>query len=463
MVFTSYSFLFIFLPLFALIYGTIADSKRNAVLLIFSYIFYSFWRFDFCFLLLASTCLDFFVGRRIEDDPQNKKLYLGLSLLGNLGALLFFKYFNFVLGNINSLNTVLGLPEIKTWSIVLPVGISFITFQALSYSIDVYRGTVKASRNFWDFATYVALFPQLVAGPIVRYATVHREIRHRIMSAESTRRGVFLFCIGFIKKVAVANNLAPYADWAFNHSPQGLLTTWLGLISYSLQLYFDFSGYSDMAIGMGAVMGFTYLSNFNSPYKSVSISDFWRRWHISLSTWIRDYLYIALGGNRASMARTQFNLLACMVIAGVWHGANWTFAIWGFYHGVLLVSERFIGRKSFFYWAPVTVQRFFTLFLVFIGWIPFRANNKQDAWQYFSRLWQSSDFISVNQEWHLLGSGTFCFVALCLTTALYLPNSQELQEQLEKPAIRYALSFGFLAAVIEMFNQSFNPFLYFQF
>jgi alginate O-acetyltransferase complex protein AlgI len=361
MVFSSQLFIFYFLPLALLAYYIAPRKARHLGLTAFSYVFYGWANPWFVFLMLGTTVVDYLVGLWIAgafghaeipllseggQRTRAQKLALASSIISNLSLLAFFKYFNFGLENYNSLMAALGLTAWQ-WDtalrVTLPLGISFYTFQSMSYTIDVYRGHARAIRSFIDFACFVSMFPQLVAGPIIRFSDVADQLRFRTHTAEKFARGSAMFSIGLAKKILLANPCGKVADIVFGATPAGTLDSWYGLIAYAFQIYFDFSAYSDMAIGLGLMIGFTFAKNFDSPYKSASITEFWRRWHISLSTWLRDYLYLPLGGNRRGPARTYANLATVMLLGGLWHGAAWTFVIWGGLHGALLVIERLRG------------------------------------------------------------------------------------------------------------------------
>jgi len=386
MVFSSYEFLFLFLPLVLLGYYLLPRVTRIFFLTLASYLFYGWWDFRFCGLMLISTMIDYVAGEGISraSTKRGKKGWMMASIISNLSLLGFFKYYDLFASSLNhGFAALLGHSTdgvIPLLHLTLPVGISFYTFQSMSYAIDLYCGRAKKTRSFMDFACYVSLFPQLVAGPIVRYHELAEQLVERRHSLALASRGAALFILGFAKKVLVADAVAPLVGIAFDSGSPGLAAAWTGVLAYAMQIYFDFSGYSDMAVGLGLLFGFHFPINFNSPYKAVSITDFWRRWHISLSNWLRDYLYIPLGGNRISAARTYINLMLVMLLGGLWHGANWTFMVWGGIHGVLLAWERFRGSaQPSFQW----IARFRTFVLVCLAWVPFRATSMTqtvDVW-----------------------------------------------------------------------------------
>ncbi len=356
------------------------------VLLVASLIFYAWGEPVYVLIMLFSTVFDYTNGRLIEyfqkkNCPGKAKVTLVIDLIGNLGILGFFKYADFFIGNLNTI-TGAGLSLLH---IALPIGISFYTFQTMSYTIDVYRKVVPAQKNILDFATYVTLFPQLIAGPIVQYKTVAKDLENRKVSLMDFSEGAFRFTIGLAKKVLLANQIGSLWDTIsqLNHLTVG--TAWLGAIAYSFQIYFDFSGYSDMAIGLGRMFGFHFLENFNFPYMSKTITEFWRRWHISLSSWFREYVYIPLGGNRKGMARQLFNIMVVWMLTGLWHGANWNFVLWGVYYGVLLMIEKLFLLK----WlnkAPAWIGHLYSMFLVVIGWTIFAQTDMSQLGAYLKAM-----------------------------------------------------------------------------
>ena len=377
MVFASETFLFLFLPLFLVAYYLTPSKGRNLTILLGSYAFYGWWRIDFLFLLITTTVFTWICGRMVDKrrDEGRAKPWLVLGLVGNLGVLGIFKYLGFFM---DSLTGAFGTTPDQIgfhWQIILPIGVSFYVFQSISYLVDVWRKDASADTGLIDFAAFIALFPQLIAGPILRFKDLADQFRDRRHTSEMFTDGMARFVIGLSKKVLLADAVAPLADLAFNNPDPASPLAWLGAVAYMLQLYFDFSGYSDMAIGLGMMMGFRFTENFATPYISRSITEFWRRWHISLSVWLRDYLYIPLGGNRHGTARTYFNLWIVMVLGGMWHGANWTFLVWGVWHGTWLALERarFVPRGD----GPLSLAR--TLLVVLIGWVFFRAADMGQA------------------------------------------------------------------------------------
>jgi len=373
MLFNSYEFIFLFLPAVLLVYHVFAEKWQNLLLTLASYIFYAYWDYRFCALIFISTLWDFFIGEKIFfcDTERKRKIYLSLSVLFNLGLLGYFKYANFFL---DSLSFVFPNFLLQQMNIILPIGISFYTFQTMSYSIDIYYKKVKPVKQFTDFACYISLFPQLIAGPIVRYSQIEGQLSYRKYSIDQFAHGLRRFVLGLAKKLLIADTVATVADAMFKIPNPTFGTAWLGAVSFSLQIYFDFSGYSDMAIGLGRMFGFDLPENFHFPYQAKGISDFWRRWHMSLSYWLRDYLYIPLGGSRCSVLRNYANLMITMLICGLWHGASWNFFLWGGYFGVLLITERII-KQILSVRIPGWGSMILTYLFVLIGWVFFRAES----------------------------------------------------------------------------------------
>jgi len=397
MVFSSTIFLFGFLPAVIIFYYgqrlLFQKRLRNAVLLFCSYLFYLYGAAGFLLILILSTFADYLFGLLIDRDVMQKRLWLCLSLILNIGLLAYFKYANFFAGELNSTLAGFRFSQIEWQEVILPIGISFFTFQKISYVIDVYRGKSRALENVIDFALYIAMFPQLIAGPIVRFSFIRSQLKGRIESWDFFYVGVMRFCWGLAKKVMIANSCGRIADVIFGLDLELLDTkiAWLGAIAYTLQIYFDFSAYSDMAIGLGLLFGFTFPENFNRPYSAISITDFWRRWHMTLSRWFRDYLYIPLGGNRRGTARTCLNMTVVCVLCGLWHGANWTFLFWGIYHGVLLVLERVSGMRNVSTKKYRVVRRAITLLIVMVGWVFFRSEDISQAIGFLKTMFTVTD------------------------------------------------------------------------
>jgi alginate O-acetyltransferase complex protein AlgI len=465
MIFSSYEFLFLFLPLVLAGYYLLPQGGRTLFLTLASYLFYGWWDYRFCGLMLVSTVIDYAAGQGISraQTQRGKKQWVTLSIISNLSLLGFFKYFDMFASTVNhGFSTLLHSKfQIPNLHLVLPVGISFYTFQSMSYAIDLYKGRARQTRSFLDFACYVSLFPQLVAGPIVRYHEVAGQLIQRVHSWPQAAVGGSFFILGLAKKILLADGVAPLADFAFGVQSPGLMDAWIGVLAYTLQIYFDFSGYSDMAVGLGLMIGFRFPQNFDSPYKATSITDFWRRWHISLSSWLRDYLYVPLGGNRRGKYRTYFNLMLTMLLGGLWHGANWTFVVWGLFHGVLLAVERAMGKTNLLAFRPVMVQRSVTLILVMIGWVFFRATTMTEAWSIISGMtgWHGiggAGILASNQDLSLI------MLPVSLLLVWLAPNSWQIRHDGRWPWL-VLLVFLFVVSVMVMLVNDASPFLYFQF
>jgi alginate O-acetyltransferase complex protein AlgI len=390
MVFSSPIFLFLFLPVVLTVYFFLPGLRwRNAWLLLASFIFYAWGEVAFIFLLLISTLLNWQFGLWIErcENPRERKMAVALAVTMNVGFLAFFKYAGFFVATLNKFFLLVGISAWPQPHIALPIGISFFTFHALSYIVDIYRRKWPAARNPCDTALYIFFFPQLIAGPILRWSGIAPQLIHRHYNRATFAEGIRRFVGGLAKKMIIANAVAVPADQIFSLPANQLSAplAWLGVACYTLQIYFDFSGYSDMAVGLGKMFGFTFIENFNFPYISQSIREFWRRWHISLSTWFRDYVYIPLGGNRVSAARTHFNLILVFFLCGLWHGASWTFVIWGLYHGIFLVLERTSWGNALEK-LPRPLRHLYAIFIVMMGWVLFRADTFSSATNFFAAL-----------------------------------------------------------------------------
>ncbi len=473
MVFSSHIFLFYFLALALAGYYLAPASWRHLVLTLFSYLFYAWWNPWFVFLMLGSTWIDFQCGKVVGAAPEGtkrRKAALLTSVSVNLGVLAFFKYAGFFAANASQLGELLGLGRVEMpayfYSIILPVGISFYTFQSMSYTIDIYRGHARPAPDFLSFACYVSMFPQLVAGPIVRYGSVAEQIRHRPHTAAGFAYGLTRFNFGFAKKILLANPCGEIADLCFGAGAGSLSTpaAWLGVCAYAFQIYFDFSAYSDMAIGLGRMFGFRFPENFESPYQSKSITEFWRRWHISLSSFLRDYLYIPLGGNRGGPRRTYVNLMLVMLIGGLWHGAQWTFVAWGAIHGGMLAFERFFGGSDRYASVPAPVKVAVTFVVVLVAWVFFRAENFEVAARYLAAMFGLGDPApTAGVVWAQAARPAALFwFALAALAAFALPNTQAILRRFTLPKALAGLAL-LVAATAAMFSQGFNPFLYFQF
>jgi len=378
-VFSSITFLFYFLPAFLLLYAT--GIGRKFILLSFSLVFYAWGEPIYVLMMFGSIIANYGLGLLIERTRTagRDRLVVGIGLVVNLLPLIFFKYSAFLATNLLSQNWQGSLLPILR-DVPLPLGISFYTFHAMSYLIDVYRRDVPAERRFLDLAVYIAMFPQLVSGPIIRFKTIAEDLHHPAINLERTAQGIRLFMIGLGQKVLIANSVAASADAVFGLSPDRLSTidAWIGISAYTIQIYYDFAGYSTMAIGLGLIIGFRFPPNFNYPYSAVSMTDFWRRWHMSLSFWFRDYVYIPLGGNRGSPPRTYFNLIVVFLLCGVWHGAAWTFVAWGLFHGAFLAAER-AGLGRALLTVPPIIRRTYVILAVMTGWVLFRADSFSHA------------------------------------------------------------------------------------
>ena len=473
MLFNSPVFLFLFLPFTLLVYYLIPKKFKNVFLLLISLGFYSWGEQELVILILFSAVVDYSSALIIENGK--KKLGLLISIVFNLGILLYFKYSDFVFSNLANLLTNLNLSEVnasKFSDVILPLGISFYTFQTMSYTIDVYRGQVKASKNFLNFATYVTLFPQLIAGPIVRYKDIEAQLTNRENSVPLFAEGIERFCIGLAKKMIIANNCAFLADGVFSmpHDEMSSSLAWLGIIAYSFQIYFDFSGYSDMAIGLGKMFGFNFPENFNYPYISKSIREFWRRWHMTLSYWFRDYVYISLGGNRGSNLSTYFNLFIVFFVTGLWHGANWTFIVWGLFHGVFIVIER-LGFSKILDKLPKLISHLYVLFTITISWVFFRSDTITDAFRFIKAMFTFNIETNVEFLQFYLSKETFVILLLAFlfSTPIFKKFSQfityRFKDQLKAlTCMRYLCLISiFIVSCIYISVDSYNPFIYFRF
>ena len=479
MVFSSYLFLFYFLPVVLLAYYVAAPRVRHLILTVASYVFYGWANPLFVVLLLVSTAIDYLAGLVIESErtkaaawpTRRARTALIVSICSNLSLLGFFKYFNFGVDSFNGVVAWIGMPGLgldTALRITLPLGISFYTFQSMSYAIDLYRGDARAVRNFIDFACFVSMFPQLVAGPIIRFSEIADQLRSRTLTTAKFARGVAFFSLGLAKKVLLANPCGKVADLAFDAGSRGPLEAWYGAVAYAFQIYFDFSGYSDMAIGLGLMFGFVFPKNFDSPYRSASITEFWRRWHISLSTWLRDYLYKPLGGSRKGPGRTYVNLFIVMLLGGLWHGAAWNFVIWGAIHGILLAIERLAsgradhGGPSRGSARPLRIAG--TFLLVVFAWVFFRSPDLPSAVRYLGDM----AALGSPQAGAALLTGILYQPYYLLTMALAAvitwgcPQTWDWTRTLTAP--RAALSFALLLlAVVALTTQAYNPFIYFIF
>ncbi len=461
MLFNSYVFIFLFLPVtLALWWGVPSPRVRLLALTLLSYFFYSWWDWRFLPLMIISTGVDYVAGQRISQaaEARVRRQWLIFSLGANLGLLGFFKYYDFIATSWNQASAGIGASwAIPVLGVTLPIGISFYTFNSMSYTIDLYRGTVARARSYLHYSAFVAMFPHLIAGPIVRYADIESRLNHLLsrLSSEGAARGLYFFILGLAKKILIADRLAPTVDAYFGSSSgASALTSWIAMLAYTMQLYFDFSGYSDMAVGLAQLLGIEFPRNFDSPYKAVNISDFWRRWHITLSNWLRDYLFIPLGGSAGGTWSTARNLAITMFLGGLWHGAQWTFVVWGLYHGVLLAGHRVFanaGGKV----RSTAIARLFTFFAVLIGWVIFRSSNLGQAAEVVRSLAGANGWSAPLPPLSALGT-----LGLALAITQWAPNSFEVRLR-PKPAYAFALAGLLVAAILWMGRTS--PFLYFQF
>lgn len=458
MLFSSVFFLLTFLPLTLCTYYLLKDDYRNSFLFLASLLFYSWGDPVYLFLILISIVTNYFLARFIDESTKHASIFLGIGIVFNLALIAYFKYSAFLVENINTLFHA----NISFTQVALPIGISFYTFQSISYIIDVYRKNAPVQRNIINYGLYISLFPQLIAGPIVRYKDVNDQIKARSVSLSLFASGAQRFIIGLSKKVLLANVLAETSDTIFSNSPEAVSSpaAWLGIICYTFQIYFDFSGYSDMAIGLGKMFGFTFMENFNFPYIANSIKDFWRRWHISLSTWFRDYLYIPLGGNRHGKFITYRNLLIVFFLTGLWHGASWNFVVWGLYHGFFLTMERILPQKK----PPIILSHMYTLFVIIIGWVFFRSENLPDALSYLRSMFGLStptphtviiaEFLTTKLYWAL-------GLATIFSIPLHFKNINSY------PAVKLishiALIILLILSLASLSTQTYNPFIYYRF
>ena len=456
MVFSSLIFIFRFLPVFLIVYFITPKKYKNFTLLIFSLIFYTFGEPRYFPLMIASILVDYFVSIKIEKNYDNRnkcRLLLLISIIFNIGMLFFFKYYNFFIDNIN----MIFYTSFKELSLSLPLGISFYTFQTLSYTIDVYNGKIKAERNLIDFGAFVSAFPQLIAGPIVKYTDINIEIKNREFNLSNLEIGLEEFIIGLGKKVLIANNIGMLWTEVYNKNLNDISMplAWIGILAFSFQIYFDFSGYSSMAIGLGKILGFTFPKNFNFPYISRSISEFWRRWHITLSSWLKEYVYIPLGGNRVGKIRYLFNLLILWFLTGFWHGAEYTFIIWGLYFFVLIYLEKlflknFLNKHKIF-------SHIYTIFFLLIGWCIFAIDDISILKLFINRM-ISFDF---SLDWIYYISNYFIVFIICFISST--PLIQRLYTKINKEIRAILIVLIFILSVAYLVDSTYNPFLYFRF
>ncbi len=481
MVFSSTFFIFIFLPAFLLVYYTLPNRLKNIFIILGGYFFYSWGAPNYALILLFTIIMDYFFSHLISKNNQigrkkYSKILLIISIIVNIGLLGYFKYSNFFLDQVNYILPLLNIGPMPWREVVLPIGISFLVFQELSYIIDVYRGKTKPAKSIVDFAAYMLLFPQIIAGPIVRYVDIAKQLRDRVCSTSMFFEGIRRFSIGLAKKILVANSMSTIADSVFQLHQSGDISSpiaWLGIIAYGMQIYFDFSGYSDMAIGLAKMLGFNFLENFNMPYIATSVTDFWRRWHISLSTWMREYLYIPLGGNRVSTIRMYMNLWIVFLISGLWHGANWNFIVWGAFHGFFLVLDKLFLLKLTKK-IPEKINIFFTFIIIMVSWSFFRIENLYSAWNLITKMFNLTTWFGpIVTRWTevmdhrsavtLLIALFLCFFPITKTYKKIIAyyNSLSLNKIILTKAV-YTISL-FVLSLLSLVNAFFNPFIYFRF
>ncbi len=475
MVFSSITFLVYFLPVFLLAYHLTPHKYKNACILIFSIIFYAWGGPKFIFVILGTTFLDFILVKNMYEakSSKTKKQILVISLIMNLGLLFYFKYSNFFIDNINAVLGTMGAKEITWLKIVLPIGISFYTFESVTYVVDVYRGIHKPLKNFWNYQTYILLFPKLIAGPIVRYHDIADQItdREKNYTPDVKLSGFYTFCIGLAKKVIIANTIGAQADDVFNLNIDQIdsAAAWTGALAYTFQIYFDFSGYSDMAIGLCKIMGIRLPENFNNPYLSSSITEFWRRWHITLGAWMKNYLYIPLGGNRVnSQAKLYRNLFIVFLLSGLWHGASWNFIIWGAFHGFFLVMERLFLLKVYAKTGKI-ISTLLTFLIVVVGWVYFRVEDLGYANHVVKQLFSFNFFdgkFALHNDFYfsLCLAAFFSFFAFTpFTKNIQLKAYGENHTTISNSALLITSILLFYISLSYIAALDFNPFIYFRF
>jgi len=472
MVFSSTLFLFYFLPAFLLLYLLAPTRLKNPVALVASLLFYAWGGLNFLALFLASVVVNFLLIRGMDRAAGwQKRIFLIMSIVLNVAMLFYFKYANFFLDNVSAVKTALGGGALSWEKVVLPIGISFFTFEKLTYTIDVYRGVNKPLRSFWDFLLYIMLFPKMIAGPIVRFHEIAGQLTDRAAfdTIDHKLAGLFRFALGLAKKVLIANVLGQEADRVFSLPTAELSAplAWLGAVAYTFQIYFDFSGYSDMAIGLGRIMGFQFPENFNNPYVSRSITEFWQRWHITLGRWMRDYLYIPLGGNRVSPSRLYVNLWTVFILSGFWHGAAWNFIAWGAFHGLFLILDRLFLLRLYKHLGVLSILP--TFLITVVGWVLFRAESLSAALDYAGRMmgggWDTAPYFNL-EFWFTLALATlFAFMAAVPRVERWEIGTLAA----ERLALPRAVVLGLVTAGLLILStsyitgSSFNPFIYFRF
>lgn len=471
MVFSSNIFLFFFLPIFLIAYFITPHKFRNYTLLLFSLVFYAYGAPDFVFLLVGECVINYFLVRGMAQTEKTgaKKLLCALSVIMALGLLFYFKYANFFMENLNALLGWMHQEPVGWMKVALPIGISFFTFQSITYTIDVYRGTTPASQKLTDYVLYIMMFPQLIAGPIVNYNSVAAQLVERSSTMEDRVLGFYRFVIGLAKKVLIANTMALYADQVFgmDYGNMASGTAWIGILAYTFQIYFDFSGYSDMAIGLGKMLGFRFPENFNDPYTSRSVTEFWKRWHMTLGNFIMNYLYIPLGGNRKGKGRMYFNLWLCFLLSGLWHGASWNFVLWGAFHGFFICADKLFLKNALKKTGTIP-SVIITFFLVAMGWVLFRVDTAADAGAYYQALFAIKGGLTVAGDAQFWCTFALAIVFSFLTLS---PLGQKLQDNIFADSYSKPLSWTMFAITLVLFILSagslcvsdFNPFIYFRF
>ena len=470
MLFSSITFLFLFLPVTVLIYYLVPQKTRNLVLLIASLFFYAWGEPVYVVLMILSILLNFFCGKDIGEkraDPVRAKRSLIFAVVMNVLILGFFKYYGLLMETLN----VLFPYEIPYRELALPIGISFYTFQELSYLIDIYRGNAKPQQRLLPFALYISMFPQLIAGPIVRYVDIEAQLLNRVMSMRKFGQGVMYFIVGFAKKVVLADSIGALYEQitALSIGSFSVLTAWVGCLAFAFQIYFDFSGYSDMAMGLGKMFGFEFRKNFQYPYIAKNIGEFWRRWHISLGTWFREYVYIPLGGNKCPASRHLLNLLIVWALTGLWHGAQWNFLVWGLYYGVILILERYVWGRALGR-LPVFVQHIYTFVLVLIGWVFFFSPSLGAAMDYLGVMFGAGASAWIDRQgFYFLLTHWLLFLLCAIGSSLrgmnilrLLTGSYE-SRRIRQIAACVVYIGMFLVSLAFLVTESFHPFLYFRF
>ncbi len=467
MLFSSMTFVYLFLPIVCAFYFLVRKDMHNYILLIASILFYAWGEPRYLAIMLLVILVNY-IGANYINHYHNlgRKICLLFTILANLSFLFYFKYFNFIIENMNNLFST----NIDVVKVVMPIGISFYTFQAISYVVDVYRKDVEPQKDIYKLALYICLFPQLIAGPIVKYHDVAEQIKSRTVTFDKVAYGIKRFIIGLSKKMLIANTLGAVADKIFQQPAEQLdiVTAWIGAIAYSFQLFYDFSGYSDMAIGLGAVFGFKFLENFNYPYISKSITEFWRRWHISLSTWFKEYLYIPLGGNRVTKIRNCFNLLVVFFATGIWHGASWNFVLWGIWHGIFILFEKITGwHKKEGSLALSLIKHIYCIFIFVIGWVIFRAENMSYAYQYIQNMFNFSSIQKTTYDlsYYFDRLEIIAFIAAILCSLPLFRKILEINRKktILRVVVNVWLMFLFFCSTMCIAASTYNPFIYFRF